>query len=398
MKSKSITESFAPTWAMRSPPRCFESSKSNDLLVSRRSVVGLLATVCVAPGPLMAQGRPIRVGLSAGLTGPIAETVKAYLAGLNAPIEKVNQEKGVAGRLIELQVLDDKYQAPLAVSNTQTFLDQRLDILLGYPGTGTVEKSLALLSNSDIMLFGPFTGATHLRSLNSPNAIFVLGDYRSEVDRLINHFATIGNKRFAIAFQNDSFGKPLAEYAQAVLEAKKLPAPFVVPVEPGGPASALQIELISRNSPQVVLMFTVAGPTISTLKSLRTSYSGGVGLLSFLSNGAFISALGKDAAGVVISQVVPGPYDLNHPLIREIFTTFPNIDRTEVSHAYIVGYLTSRLFIETLKVSNGKTSPEEIRASWNKVKARKPFGFSFNEKGAQYADIAMLRGDGRFIR
>lgn len=366
--------------------------------VSRRSFAGWLSAWSAGiERPAFARASSIKVGLSAGLTGPIAETVKAYVAGLQLPLDKTNDEKGIAGKRVELVVLDDQYQGQLAVANTQIFLDKGVDVLAGYVGTGTVEKTLSFLNQRDLLLFGPFTGAVQLRNLKSPNAIFITGDYRSEIDRLVNHFSAVGSTRFAIIFQNDSFGKPLAEYAQKALAAKGRTASHSVSLESGAVATQEQIEKIVSLSPHAVFMFTVAGPTISMLKVLRKTYAGSVGLLSFLSNRAFISALGKDAAGVVISQVVPGPYDSTHPLVREIFDNHPNVDRAEVTQAFITGYLTGKLLVETLKASNGKTGARQLRVAWNSIKAKNPFGFTFSESGAQFTDIAMLRSDGRFI-
>lgn len=367
--------------------------------LSRRHAGALIAAGCAAIGcpALAATGRPIRAGISAGVSGPIAQTVNAYLAGLQRPLERLNAQGGLDGRRIELTVLDDQYQSALAVSNTQALLEKNADVLLGYPGTGTVEKTLGFLSGKEALLFGPYTGAAHLRALNSPNVIFVLGDYRSEVDRLVEHFATVGSSRFAMVFQNDSFGQPLADYARAALADRKLAAPLAIAVEPGQPIQPEQAARIVRSAPHAVLMFTVAGPTIASLRQLRRQYAGNVGVLSFLSNRAFIGALGPDAAGVVISQVVPGPYNLNHPLVREILSATQRGETAELTHAFIAGYLTSRLFIETLKLAGGRPQPEPMRAAWNQLKVRKPFGFSFNDRGAQYADIAMLRQDGRFV-
>lgn len=367
--------------------------------VSRRSMTACLVglTLTETRG-LSAQERPIKVGVSAGFTGPIAETVNGYAAGLLLPIKKINGEKGVLGRRVEIVQLDDKYQADLAVSNTQTFLEQGVEVLLGYVGTGPTEKTQAFLESRELMLFGPFAGATHLRTTNSANTIFVTGDYRSEIDRLIRHYTSIGSSRFVIFYQNDSFGKPLAEYALAGLAAKGHPHVKSVPIEPGSVATDQQLERAAGVSPHAVLMFTVAGPTISMVKKLRKTYSGSVGILSFLSNRGVITALGKDAAGVVISQVVPGPYDLSHPLVKEIYDLHPGIDRGEVTQAFITGYLTGRLFLDTLKASGGKPTPKQLKTAWNGLKNTKPFGLSFNEKGALYTDIAMLRSDGRFIR
>lgn len=370
--------------------------------VSRRSLLTLIGAACIGVGSVVraADRGSIKVGTSAGLSGPIAETMKAYTAGLQLGIERANLQRGIDGRSIALKVLDDKYQGAVAVSNTQSFLVEGANVLLGYAGTGPTQAVMQFLEKreqNDAVLFGPFTGASHLREKKSARTIFLIGDYVSEIDRLITHFVTVGATRISAVYQNDEFGKPLADYTAAALVSKRLSPPPTVPVEPGAALTAKQLDQVLATSPHAVLMFTVAGPTISSIKALRGRFTGPIGLLSFLSNRAFISALGADAAGVVISQVVPGPYDTNHPLIRDLLSAeVPH--RSELTHAYITGYFTSRLFVETLKISRGNTSPSQLQAAWNALKVKRPFGFAFSDHGAQYVDITMLKADGKFIR
>ena len=355
------------------------------------------AALTTLAGNGVAQAKPIRVGMSCGITGPIAETVKSYMAGILMGIAQVNGSGGVAGRRVQLDVADDQYKGELAAANTQAFLQRGVDVLLGYAGTGTVARAMQVLDGKGCLLFGPFTGATQLRSTGQERAIFISADYRSEVVRLVDHFTTVGASRFVVAYQADGFGTPLLEFAKEALSRRKLQVEKEIGIKPGETLSMEEIGAITASKPHVILMFTVAGPTIKAVKTLRKNYRGSVGLLSFLSSRAFIEALGTDASGVVMSQVVPGPYDLNHPLIREMRRQTKPEDYADVTHATVVGYLTTRLFAETLKESAGRTQPAGLQAAWQIVKERRPFGFHFNESGASYTDIAMLRADGKFV-
>lgn len=372
------------------------STSSPTAGLNRRAFAALVLAPMAGNG--WAQAKPIRAGMSCGTTGPIAETVKSYLVGIHMAIAQANRGGGIAGRSIHLETVDDEYKGELAAANTQAFLQRGVDVLLGYPGTGTVARSLDVLKGKDCLLFGAFTGATHLRAAAQGRAIFITADYRAEVTRLVDHFTTVGASRFVIAYQADGFGTPLLEFAKEALAQRKLPVPQEFGIKPGATLAQEEIATIATSAPHAVLMFTVAGPTIKAVKDLRRNYRGSVGLLSFLSNRAFIDALGADAAGVVLSQVVPGPYDLNHPLIRELRQQQAREELVDVTHASVVGYLTARLFVETLKESQGRVQPAALQAAWEAVKARKPFGFQFNGSGVSYTDIAMLRADGKFVR
>ena len=95
--------------------------------------VGMLAAWIV---PVAAQNTaPIKLGLSAALTGPFNEFGEGIRRGAEIAIEEWNASGGVLGRKIELaEVLDDQLVPDRAVQNVRRILDNPDIVAMVAPG------------------------------------------------------------------------------------------------------------------------------------------------------------------------------------------------------------------------------------------------------------------------
>lgn len=172
-----------------------------------------LVILAVFPFPVMASGyEPVRLGMSAALTGPTAALGLSYLAGVRAGFAEVNEAGGVGGRKIQLVALDDGYDPDRVIHNYIRLVEEeRVDQLFGFTGTPTVTRVLPLLvhgrSAASAMLF-PLTGAYPLSLEPQASHIFSLrASYADEIDAVVERLVGVGVRRFAIAYQADAYGR-----------------------------------------------------------------------------------------------------------------------------------------------------------------------------------------------
>jgi len=66
----------------------------------------------------------IRIGQTAGFTGPVAAGAKEITEGARLYFDAVNKAGGVQGQTIELVSLDDKFEPTLATENAKKLIDQ----------------------------------------------------------------------------------------------------------------------------------------------------------------------------------------------------------------------------------------------------------------------------------
>ena len=107
----------------------------------------------LAVQPALAQQPPIKLGLTAALTGPFNEFGEGIRRGATIAIEEWNKKGGVNGRKIELaEVLDDQLSPDRAVQNMRRILDKKdIAAVIAPAGSGPV---LARIGNSNT-LFSP---------------------------------------------------------------------------------------------------------------------------------------------------------------------------------------------------------------------------------------------------
>lgn len=152
--------------------------------------------------------REILVGQFAAQTGPAAELGKRMQLGMLAHFNAVNAAGGVNGRSIKLISRDDGYEPEKAAAAVKALIEEdRVFALVGSVGTPTTLAAVPAINAAGIPLIGPFTGAQALREPFNRNLFHVRASYYDETERIVQHLSTLGIKKIAVFYQNDSYGK-----------------------------------------------------------------------------------------------------------------------------------------------------------------------------------------------
>jgi ABC-type branched-subunit amino acid transport system substrate-binding protein len=381
-------------------------------LSTRLAAIGLgvgltLATTAHAEDGVSAE--TIVIGQTAGFTGQVAAQVKEMTAGAKACFDYVNRHGGVHGRKIVLKSLDDGYDAKRAAENARTLVvDQQVFALGLARGTPTSEAIVPVVTQYKVPFIGLGTGSQSLYEPYNRYVFNVRAKYRSEAVRIIEHLATMRVNRIALLYQNNAFGKDgLAGYEKGMNEQKLKPVAQIA-LDGAQPAKdvAMAAEKIAAADPQAV---AIVGPLKPTAEFIRTMKSKGVIaqylVLSNLSADAFISELGDAAHGVVVTQVVPYPWNIATPLTKEFNQAIRESAGGEgvVSYAALEGYIYAKVIVEGLRQA-GKTPTRE-----GFIKALEGFrhydlgGFAVHytaksHEGSDYIDITMIGKDKTFRR
>ncbi len=102
----------------------------------------------------------------------------------------MNQAGGVHGRRIELVTLDDANQVPRAEANTRELVEQRgVFALFGYASATLSRPALPIVQQHRV----PF--------LN------MRASYADELEKIVDHFAPLGVRRFSIVYYDDVVGR-----------------------------------------------------------------------------------------------------------------------------------------------------------------------------------------------
>lgn len=373
--------------------------------VSRRRVVQAATLALPWLRTARADDGPLRLAQSTALTGPLGDLGTAMHQGAVAAFDGINARGGVNGRPIDLRTLDDAYEVPKAMANIDRFLaDGSFFALFNCMGTPMVEAMLPKVQASGLPFFAPFTGA--LLSRTSSRSVFnIRASYADEADRIIHHLAALGLRRVALAYQNNTFGREVfaAVKQQAGATGVQLLAATTVDNDSRNAASAAQ--RLAEVNPEAVIAGLAGQPCLAFIKAFRPLRRGVLTYaLSVLGTTDNVRALGEDAIGLNISQVVPLPSNVAMPLVREFGAAWKARGyRQEPSPLALEGYINARVFAETLQRAGRNPSRAAfIDASWS-LRRWDLGGFPINatapdRSASQFVELTLVDRKGRFMR
>jgi branched-chain amino acid transport system substrate-binding protein len=375
----------------------------------RRLLVNAVAIAAAATsGRLIAAptDNAIRIGQSVGLTGPLGELGKAIHFGASAAFDEVNAQGGVHGRRIELIGKDDGYVVARSLENTRAFLaDPSMFALFTPMGTPNIEAMLPLIRNTDMPCFAPLTGGLVARPADMRNVMNVRPSYPEEAERLVQHLATVGIRKIAIAYQNNAFGKEVLKGTETAAKKHGVTLAAAASIVNDGSDAGAAITRIVAAAPDAVLLGLAGKPTVDFVKGIRAVRKGlPLYALSVMGSASTLAALGNDGYGIAVTQVVPLPTNAVVPVVRDFLQAMRASGTTlSPSHLALEGYINARVFTEALRRTGRNPSRKSFIESIWALKRYDLGGFDVNfeqpgRNASRFVELTMISHAGRFIR
>ena len=348
----------------------------------------------------------IRVGQFAALTGPAAELGKRMQLGILAHFTAVNAAGGINGRTLKLISRDDGYEPEKAVAAVKALIDEdKVFALIGSVGTPTTLAAVPAINAAGIPLIGPFTGAQALREPFNRNLFHVRASYYDETERIVQHLSTVGIKKIAVFYQNDSYGKAGLEGVIRALTKRNLKPAATVTVERNSVDVAGPLAEIIKASPEAVIQISAYKSCAALIKQARAkSYGGQFFNVSFVGSKALAEELGSVSTGVSISQVVPFPYIPSSAVVREYQQRMTEAGNKEFDFSSMEGFLAAKVFTEGLRRAGAKNlSRDSLTTGLESLRDYNMGGFSVNysaksHEGSRYTDMTIIGRGGKFMR
>lgn len=291
-------------------------------------------------------------GQSAAFKGPAAVLGLGMREGILAAFNEANAAGGVHGRKLELVSYNDGYEPEKAIANTERLIgDDKVFALIGEVGTPTSKAVQPITTEQSVPFLGPFTGAAFLRDPSLRNVINVRASYDQETEEWIERLTgDLGLSRIAILYQDDSFGRAGLKGVTKALEKRGLNLVAEGTYMRGTTAVKRALLAIRKGSPQAVVMVGAYKPCAEFIKLAHTIKLDTIFVnISFVGSKALAEELGQDGKGVVVTQVVPLPDDVDIPLVaryqRAMKATNPY---AKVGFVSLEGYIVGRLTVEAL--------------------------------------------------
>ena len=326
------------------------------------TIFGFLSVLFAAAGPVHARADEVGVsadtilfGQAAALEGPSSALGRGMRQGILAAFEEVNAKGGIHGRKLKLVSRDDGYDPDRSVVQTNKLLDEdKVFALIGAVGTPTAIATVPIASARNVPFIGPLSGAEFLRNPELHNVVNIRASYSAEAEAWIKHLTEdLHFKNIAIFYQDDSFGRDGLAGVKAALAKRGLELSAEGTFERNTRAVGAALRAIKRADPEAVVMVGTYGPCAEFIKLAHMKgYNPTFVAISFVGANALAKELGADGDGVVVSQVVPFPWDKSLALVTDYRAAEKALDpKLTPDFVSLEGYLCGRLAAAVLELA-----------------------------------------------
>ena len=369
----------------------------------RQFTVAAAASMLAAPALLRAQGsNKIILGQSAAFTGPAAELGIQFNHGAKLWFDQLNAQGGVAGKTVEIRNLDDGYEPDRCAANTQKLISEDVFALFGYIGTPTSLAALPLLTKAQIPFIAPFTGAMGLREPFNRQVFHLRASYNDETALIVKQLTHLGLKKIAVFYQNDAYGKAGLDGVTLALGQMNLKPVAQATVERNSVDVAAAVKTLTAAAPDAVVQISAYKSCAAFIREARKAgYGGTFYNVSFVGTQALADELGRQAMGVVVSQVMPFPFSMTTSVSREYLAAVQRAGgNNKPNYSSMEGYVAARLFVEGMRRAGRTLTRDTLIAGLETVQSMDLGGFmvgysNHSHVASRFVDLSMLTDDGR---
>ncbi|EAQ44833.1 MAG: ABC transporter substrate-binding protein [Roseobacter sp. MedPE-SWde] len=333
----------------------------------------ILAAAAIAALPMLTSAEEgvtstsIAFAQVAALEGPAAALGQGMRLGMQAAFEEANAAGGVHGRTITLDSMNDNYEPDRSVALVKSVVEGNNHLgLIGAVGTPTASATQPIATEANMPFVGPFTGAGFLRDASLGNVFNVRATYFAETEAWIEYLVDQqGMKSIALLYQDDGFGRVGLAGVTAALERRGMTLVAEGTYTRNTTAVKKALLTIKKAKPDAVVMVGAYKPVAEFIKlSRRLKFNPTFVNISFVGSDALAQELGDAGEDVIISQVVPFPWDSSVPAVAQYQAALKAVD-PDANPGFVTleGYLTGRLALAALDAAGTDLTRESYLAA-----------------------------------
>ncbi|PJE32013.1 amino acid/amide ABC transporter substrate-binding protein, HAAT family [Pseudooceanicola antarcticus] len=340
----------------------------------------------------------------AALDGPASALGLGMMAGIEAAFAEANAAGGVHGRKVRLDAFDDGYEPDRSAAHLRALVDGNAHLgIIGPVGTPTSAASQPVATAARLPYIGPFTGAGFLRDASHGNIFNIRATYAAETEAWIAHLVDgLGLTDIAILYQDDGFGRVGLEGVTAALEKRGMSLIGQGTYTRNTVAVKSALLELRKADPQAVVMVGAYKPVAEFIKlSRKLKFDPVFVNISFVGSEALASELGAAGEGVIISQVVPFPWDDSLPLVARYQAALAAHSDAAPGFVTLEGYMVGRVALTALEAAGRDLDREGYLAALGSLREVDLDGVSLqygpgDNQGMDEVFLTRINADGGF--
>jgi ABC-type branched-subunit amino acid transport system substrate-binding protein len=342
----------------------------------KKHLIAALSIIAVSvPGIASAENgvtdTEITFGQTAAFEGPASALGLGMKEGILAAFKEINDAGGVNGRKLVVKHENDGYEPDKAIANTKKLIDEdKVFGLIGAVGTPTSKAIQPITSEAKVPFVGPFTGAGFLREPYKRYVVNVRGTYGQEAETWVKHLTEdLGAKRISILYQDDSFGRAGLSGVKAALEKRGMELAGEGTYTRNTTVVKGAVVSIKKSNPDAIVTVGAYKPIAEFIRTAKK-----VGLdvpilnISFTGSKALAADLGAEGDGIIITQVVPFPFDTSLGLVADYQKALKASNpEAEPGFVSLEGYMVGKLAAMALEKVEGDVTRESFLDAFAKT-------------------------------
>lgn len=339
-------------------------------------IAGLVLTLGASPALAQVRGvtdTEVILGTSAPLSGPAAAWGSTAL-GARTYIELINEQGGIHGRTIRLEIRDDAYLPPRAIANVRE-LAERVGVfaISGIIGSANAfavreyahQRGLFWITPAvDSHIWIGYEGSSHVYT--------VYPDYFEEA-RILTRYAVgdLGSSRIAVFYQNDQYGEAGLEGVRAEMEALKGQARIVAEVsyEVSDPDLSAHAQRLQASGADTVILYATPNHGAMIAQAMaRIGYHPNRLATFTLGDATIMTALAGEAwEGVISTAYFPLPSEdaRVNDVLQRVVARDPSL--RPMGYNVLAGITFVEPFLEALRRAGRDLTPASFVAAMESI-------------------------------
>ncbi len=314
--------------------------------------------------------KEFKLGTTLDLSQSVRGIGSAYKEGMLLAIDEINNDGGVNGIQLKLEVLDDGFEAKKARQNVQELLKRNIDVLVLPLGGETLESYIDLVREEKVLVLFPATGVLKFRE---PELRYII-NYRlsnKATSQAITEYVlkSIGSQKIAFLYRDDSLGKNSLAGAIKALNSQGITEWIDLPFTPGAQDFQEQISTL-REKNFTGLGFFALG---SCVKNFIRSSNDDVLLNKTLFGNDPLTEQSFQNFATEKGLTIAVPYQVPNPKASEIQIVQEYIKAAKskmlgLNPFALEGYIAIRLLSNVLKKNKYSMTKDEIVAAFGSLR------------------------------
>ncbi|MFB3926631.1 MAG: ABC transporter substrate-binding protein [Syntrophales bacterium] len=375
-------------------------------------LISLIAVLIWLPAPCTGAAGPIKVGAAINLTGPASSWGQYHAKGQQDYFNYVNEVKGgVAGRKIEMILVDTGYKVPEAISAVRKFADQNKVDMIATWGAGEGLAAKPIIQKYRIPTLNY---STSWEILEPPVDYMYLpfGSYRMDCYAVLEYIRTIHRgkepPKVGLLTYNNAYGRSIHKPSREYAAANRI---NIVAIEEFPPKTVdLTTELLrlKKSGAEYIFMQMLPATIITALKGAdRIGYNPAF-FGTWTSTDPDFFRLGKgiirDRLRIQFPGGLPSDNSRGMKIMKDLWKRYKTVDRFDASYweGVVVGMIMERGFVRAQE-KYGRIDSQTINAALESFR-NEDFGGIVpnitytrnNHEGSFKARIVRVREDGSY--